>query len=195
MARKFVTKKQSRAAFLSRDLEVDIDSEGQIDIKTRPMFERELRKMLREVKDEARKIVAVEHSHPPRRDPRMTRGEDPRKSGNTGRMLSSIQVGGIKKVHAHRISGSVTAGSSRAPYTRYVHEGTRQHGQGRYMIKARNSPVLSFVNSRGRFYLIPQLHQRGLHPGIKRPSKFLNRAATRVVVTKYAGRVKTPSRR
>jgi len=63
------------------------------------------------------------------------------------------------------------------------------------MIRARNSPVLSFVNRQGHFFLIPELHPKGLHPGIKRPSKFLNRAATRVVVTKYGGRVKTPSRR
>jgi hypothetical protein len=50
-----------------------------------------------------------------------------------------VQVGPIKKVHAHRISGSVTAGSRLAPYVKWLHGGT-----GPRIIRVRRAKAMTF---------------------------------------------------
>jgi hypothetical protein len=97
-----------RAEHLRGGLEVKIDDDGQLQVKCRPMFVRELRKILREIDQTARGLVRTRHHV-------------------TGKLERSIKPTGVRKIHPHRIAGSVTAGSSRAPYARFVHDGARAH--------------------------------------------------------------------
>lgn len=131
-----------RQGLFTSSLSVEVDNDGELQIKCRPMFDRELRKILREIKDYAREIVRREHSHKPKRVPRMRRADDPRHSGGTGKLRRSIQVGAIRGINQHRIAGTVSAGSRLAPYARYVHEGTLPH-----VIRARAGGALAFVHT------------------------------------------------
>jgi len=201
----------ARAAQFSGSLEVHLDSDEQIRIKTKPMFVRELRKILREIKDSAREDVVRRHFR-------------------TGRLMSSIQaqVSDIStEAGGRRISGTVSAGSRLARYAWYVHEGTRPH-----IIRAKPGGVLAFVGHSpimrqvkvGRRLVVKGVKfQKGgktfqghsayddvyeaqsvagverkvvvkevHHPGY-RGDRFLNVAAAKVV-SRYGGRVNLPRR-
>ena len=106
--------KELRARTLSSSLMVQVDDDGKLMVKCSPIFRRELNKILREIKEEARDIVKRNHSKPDR---------DGRK--RTGALRRSIQVGDIKTTAGgQRLVGTVTAGSRLAKYAWYVHQGT-----------------------------------------------------------------------
>lgn len=204
---------RSRAVKVARDnlfrsqLSMQLDSEGRLMIKCGKMFKRELAKVLREIEQDARKIVLIKHSNP-------------NYSANTGRLRRSIHAQPIKRVHSTRIQGSVSAGSRLAPYARYVHDGTNQNGQGDpYPITARPGKMLRFwMPSVGTKTTTVEKITRGpvrrgtrplirtvetvtkdlgpgigyrktvMHPGIK-GSRFLTNAAVGVI-RRYGGTVK-----
>lgn len=106
--------REARVKLFRSKLSMQLDEDGQLMIKCHPMFDRELRKVLREIKADARHIVRLRHSGGGKIG-------DPR----TGNLRRSIQTGPVRRVHPTRISGTVTAGSRLAPYARFVHEGTK----------------------------------------------------------------------
>lgn len=109
------TRRQTqRLGTLKTSLTMQLDDDGKLMIKCAPMFKRELRKILREIEDEARELVRRNHGAP-----------DKDGTKRTGRLRRSIHAGDITQVHPRRISGTVSAGSRLAPYARYVHEGTK----------------------------------------------------------------------
>ena len=119
------------SASFQKSLSVDVDSDGQIQVKCHPMFAKELEKLIRDIASMSRKIVRKDHS-------------------KTGKLEKSIQPyagrsarGHVKRVGPHTLVGTVTAGSSRAKYARHVHEGTRPH-----IIRARPGGVLAFTSDK-----------------------------------------------
>ena len=109
-------------------IDVDVDDDGRFMLKTDPMFAKELGRALRDIAGLARKIVATEHEKP--RKTIVNRQVVTKPA--TGRLRRSIQpyagrAARIHKTSPHTISGEVTAGSARARYARYVHEGTLPH--------------------------------------------------------------------
>lgn len=182
-----------RRGLFEGSLDVDIDRDGQLAVKVRPMFRRELNKILREIKEEARQDVQRRHFR-------------------TGKLMRSIQVGKIKKVAGgQRISGTVTAGSSRAPYAYYVHEGSNAK-----LIVAKPGKVFAFPwtgrtgrvavtrvgrNRHGRTVTRTRWERGPIsdkdvvvdqykRPAIRR-DRFLNVAAAKTVA-KYGGRISLP---
>lgn len=117
------TKAEARSEFFKSSLEVKLDSDGQLQIKTRPIFDKEMRKILREISDTAREIVKRYHEKPRKR---VVSGRVVTVPA-TGNLRRSISPGTVKGLGPHRIQGTVTAGSSKAPYAWYVHEGAREH--------------------------------------------------------------------
>lgn len=114
---------------LHGNVEVHVDSSGQIFVKAHRDLAKELGKALREIADLAREIVKREHH----RTGRMGRSIQPYR----GRSAKIVQTGPTT------ISGTVTAGSRLAPYTRFVHEGSFPH-----KIRARKpGGKLSFVGA------------------------------------------------
>lgn len=115
-----------------RSIHVDIDSEGRLQAKCHPMYAKELGKVIREIAELAREIVRKEHS----KTHRLERSIQP----YAGRSAASH----IRRTGPTTISGTVTAGSTRAPYARYVHEGTLPH-----VIRPRKANgALSFVSDK-----------------------------------------------
>lgn len=114
--------------FGGRNVDVDVDDNGRLQVKTHPMFAKELGKALREIADLARKIVDTEHS----KTFALRRSIQPYK----GRAAS------VQRTGPNTISGTVTAGSAKAPYARFVHEGTKAH-----KIHASPGKLLSFRGS------------------------------------------------
>lgn len=115
-----------------QSLSVDIDSDGELQIKCHPMFARELEKIIRDIASMARKIVAKDHS----KTRKLERSIQP----YAGRSARSH----VRRVGPHLLVGTVTAGSARAPYAKYVHEGTLPH-----IIRARQpNGSLSFVTDK-----------------------------------------------
>jgi hypothetical protein len=94
---------------LSESLTLEVDNQRQLMVKCHPMFRRELNKILREIKEEAREHVRRQHHI-------------------TGALMRSIQVGDVKTVSGgQRLQGTVKAGSRLCRYAWYVHEGTDRH--------------------------------------------------------------------
>ena len=122
-----------------RSVEVDVDNDGKFFVKCHPMFSKELAKALREIADEARSLIRRRHENPPAH----VRGR--RSTGNLRRSVQPYKgrAAVIKQVGPTTIAGTVTAGSRRAPYARYVHEGTRRH----IITPRKPGGALSFVSA------------------------------------------------
>ena len=102
--------RSARASQFRNSLELDIDRDGTIFVKTKPIFEKELRNLLKEIERAARFYVGRKHH-------------------KTGKLQRSIHARREIKKYAggKRIGGIVTAGGRNAPYAHYVHDGTRPH--------------------------------------------------------------------
>lgn len=187
---------ERRNGLLKSSLSVDVDNEGKLQIKCRPMFRRELKRYLRDISMVARELVDKRHSTPM---PNYV---------HTGRLKRSIHPGPIKDLNGSRISGTVTAGSRLAKYARFVHEGTLPH-----LITAKPGKYLAFkwagrtferesitwsTDRRGikrgtRTTETVELADRDVavkqvkHPGY-RGDRFLNQAAA-IVVGAHGGKV------
>lgn len=164
-----VTRSERRLGTLKSSLTMQLDDDGQLMIKCAPMFKRELRKILREIEEGARRRVLRQHE-------------------KTGKLRRSIHARPVKQAGPHRISGSVTAGSRLAPYARYVHDGTTVHEitprPGRRSRNPAYPPALKFPGPDGKMIY----RRRVLHPGNK-GSRFLTNAAY-ATVRKYGGTIK-----
>ena len=106
---KATTKAVARRKFYESSLEAGLDKDGVLQIKTRPMMRRELANTLDNIARVAKREVL--------RDGHF----------RTGAMMQSIQPTAIKRIHPHRIAGSVRAGGPEARYTPFVHEGSKPH--------------------------------------------------------------------
>jgi hypothetical protein len=195
-----ITKTQKIGVF-SEKLTVEVDDDRQLMIKCHPDFKRELGKLLKEIKEDARQHVHRHHHI-------------------TGALERSIQVGPIKTTAGgQRLVGTVKAGSRLAPYAWYVHEGAKPHrmpkegdsmGKGSmrfwmpekpsrtYTVKARQAYYAAGPRG-GKIKLFRDVTKtvtvgggpgvgdtkRVNHPGYK-GDPFLNRAAIRAV-RKYGG--------
>lgn len=93
-------------AFLEK---LDIDGQDQLSIKCHKMFAWHLSRLLKEIEREARLIVRTNHP------------------GGTGNLASSIHSDGITHRTSRHVWGTVSAGSSKAPYAKFVHNGTKGH--------------------------------------------------------------------
>lgn len=154
-------------------IDVDVDDEGRFMLKTDPMFAKELGRALREIAGMARTIVRTEHEHP--RKVIVNRQVVTKKA--SGNLRRSIQpyAGRAAKIHKtspHTISGEVSAGSSRAKYARFVHEGTRPH-----QITARPGRMLTFYG-RSRSRIVSRTSLEHVNYGNGR------RSATKKAVTR-----------
>ena len=88
------------------------DGEDQILLKCDKMFTWHLSRMLKKIERRAREIVRVENSQ---------------YSKPGKRLMHSIKSDGVSKIGSRNIRGSVSAGGGRAPYAKFVHEGTQPH--------------------------------------------------------------------
>lgn len=102
-----------KAVSFEQSIEIDIDNDGALQLKCHPQFSKELGKFAREIAELARIIVNKEH----------------RISGKLGRSIQPYKgrSANVRREGPHRLAASVTAGSTRAPYARYVHEGNAPH--------------------------------------------------------------------
>lgn len=191
--------REARAGLFRSQLTLQLDDDGQLMIQAGPLFKRELRKVLREIEEDARDIVRRRHGRP-------DRDGTPR----TGRLRRSIHAGQVRRITPTVLRGTVSAGSRLAPYARYVHEGSGPHP-----IRARRAKALRFwmPDTGGKAVeVIRQGPARGgtralirsveivgggpgvgyrrsvMHPGYK-GDKFLNNAAVGVV-RRYGGTVR-----
>lgn len=126
------------------NLEVKLDSNGQIAFRCRPIFRKELKKLLKNVSDDARMLVQANNTR-------------------TGALRRSIKPGPIKGVNQYRITGTVTAGSRLAPYAKYVHDGTKRH-----IIKPRHKKTLMWL---GKEFAKDRVVTRGKTLGSRRFGK------------------------
>lgn len=186
--------KELRAGQFRSSLVLDFNSKDEMFIKTKPMFQRELRKVLREIEHSARFYVRRKHHV-------------------TGALERSIhaQTTLFNYAGGQRIGGIVTAGSRLAPYAWYVHDGADPH-----VITAKKGGMLVFYGKRLRLRSrvrvgkkatsIPGIYDDVYGPGYVQDSKvskivvrsvnhpgndgdpFLMKAAARVVV-RHGGRV------
>jgi hypothetical protein len=198
------TKVVARTKFRNASLEARLDKDDVLQIKCRPVFEKELKKYLKAIARTARRMVNEQHKEYSRRH-----------IFGYSRLERSIHPSEIKKIHAHRIGGTVTAGSRLAPYARFVHEGTRPHRidakppknylafiwknrVGRVVIKEQayklvNRDAIPIPGEFNTTWGIGKIADRRvvvdtvLHPGY-RGDPFLNRAA-RVIVKKVGGNI------
>lgn len=83
----------------------DVDDNSKLSFKTHKMFSWHLSRLLKDIEREARRIVEVNHPD------------------GTGALKKSIHSDGVsQKTRGSRfVHGSVSAGSSNAPYAKYVH--------------------------------------------------------------------------
>jgi hypothetical protein len=139
---------------IGRNIDIDIDSEQVIQLKCDPMFRAELEEAIREMARVARVIVTKDHESAKKIIANRGKAVGPRRG--TGNMRKSIQpyAGRSARGQVHRVGpatlvGTISAGSRRAPYTEFVHEGTFPH-----MIRARPGGVLSFYGSNPGTYTI-----------------------------------------
>ncbi len=94
-----------------KNLEVRLDSKGNLAVVCNKMFKRELKRLLQDISDDARMLVLANNNR-------------------TGALRRSIKPGPIKNVNQYSITGTVTAGSRLAPYAFYVHNGFGQAANG-----------------------------------------------------------------
>lgn len=121
MARRSASGQAQRDKFFKQSFELNLDSDGEIQVKVHPLFEHELRKILKDIADRAREDVLRTHF-------------------KTGKLAASIRPDPIiRKQGAHRILGTVSAGGRDAYYAKYVHNGTRAH-----IIRAKPGGWLAF---------------------------------------------------
>lgn len=150
---KATTKVVARRRFYESALEAGLDRDGVLQIKTRRMFKRELENTLERIARRAKRIVSDKDLY------------------RTGNMLRSIEPTQIKRVHAHRIAGSVRAGGPTAPYAEYVHNGSRPH-----IIAAKPGKYLAFdwKGRTGRVVVREQAYTLVNRDAVPIPGKFNN---------------------
>ena len=103
----------------------DINNEEQIVLSCNKQFSWHLSRLLKEIERDARAIVEAENST----------------YSKTGNLKSSIHSDGVSTIRGtKRISGSVSAGSAKAPYAKFVHEGTKPH----WIISNKGEGMLKF---------------------------------------------------
>jgi len=88
------------------------DSDGEIRFKCDKMFTWHMQRMLKKIEREAREMVLIRNSQ---------------YSKPGKRLMNSIHSDGVSKIGSRNIRGSVSAGGAKAPYARFVHDGTQEH--------------------------------------------------------------------
>ena len=108
------------------------DDQGKIRLHCDKMFTWHLSRLLKQIEKEAKLIVLRENS---------TYSKEGKK------LMNSIKSDGVSKIGSRNIRGSVSAGGAKAPYAKFVHDGTKPH---RITAKPGKLLVFQWENRTGR---------------------------------------------
>ena len=108
------------------------DDQGKIRLHCDKMFTWHLTRLLKQIEKEAKAIVLRENS---------TYSKEGKK------LMNSIKSDGVSKIGSRNIRGSVSAGGAKAPYAKFVHDGTKPH---RITAKPGKLLVFQWENRTGR---------------------------------------------